>query len=169
MDLSIPNRNCFQFGRLNGNTPKKRYRGGMHKCIPYAKTIVLRFVEPWWFMNLSERINAFPTNTYLKIPNFLLMKVDMRSFIPCLCFLEGFFGVFHNFDDLVAPFIQPNLKSLRFGMHKCIPYESSIVFPINEHAKFQFTLLFFPPRSTGGDSPLRPGRKCWDNDDSTSP
>ena len=35
----------------------------MHKCIPYAKIIVLRFVEPWWFMNLSERMNAFPTNT----------------------------------------------------------------------------------------------------------
>ena len=33
----------------------------MHKCIPYAKFIVLRFIEPWWFMNLSERINAFPT------------------------------------------------------------------------------------------------------------
>ena len=26
----------------------------MHKCIPYAKIIFLRFVEPWWFMNLSK-------------------------------------------------------------------------------------------------------------------
>ena len=44
------------------NIPRlKRYRGGMHKCIPYAKFIVLRFIEPWWFMDLSERINAFPT------------------------------------------------------------------------------------------------------------
>ena len=33
----------------------------MHKCIPYAKFIVLRFIEPWWFTDLSERINAFPT------------------------------------------------------------------------------------------------------------
>ena len=33
----------------------------MHECIPYAKFIVLRFIEPWWFMDLSERINAFPT------------------------------------------------------------------------------------------------------------
>ena len=40
----------------------------MHKCIPYAKIIVLRFVEPWWFMNLSERINPFPTHTLEHIP-----------------------------------------------------------------------------------------------------
>ena len=31
--------------------------------IIYAKIIILRFVEPWWFMNLSERINPFPTHT----------------------------------------------------------------------------------------------------------
>ena len=40
----------------------------MHKCIPYAKIIVLRFVEPWWFMNLSERMYAFPTHTPKGIP-----------------------------------------------------------------------------------------------------
>ena len=42
---------------LVGNEPF-----GTHKCVPYVKIIVLRFIEPWWVMNLSERINAFPTN-----------------------------------------------------------------------------------------------------------
>ena len=32
----------------------------MHKCIPYAKIIVLRFVELRRFMNRAERMNAFP-------------------------------------------------------------------------------------------------------------
>ena len=41
--------------------PENCYRGGMHKCIPYAKIIVLRFVESWWWMNRAERINPFPT------------------------------------------------------------------------------------------------------------
>ena len=40
----------------------------MHKCIPYAKFVVLRFIEPRWFMNLSERINPFPTHTLVYIP-----------------------------------------------------------------------------------------------------
>ena len=42
--------------------------GGTDKSVPYAKIIVLRFVEPWWFMNLSERINPFPTHTLEDIP-----------------------------------------------------------------------------------------------------
>ena len=36
----------------------------MHEGIPYEKIVVLRFVELWWFMNLSERMNAFPTNKF---------------------------------------------------------------------------------------------------------
>ena len=54
-------------------TPSKRYRCGMHKCIPYAKIIVLPFVEPWWFMNPSECINAFPTKHLYKFQFLALL------------------------------------------------------------------------------------------------
>ena len=33
----------------------------MHKCIPYAKIIILRFIGSWCLTNLSECMNAFPT------------------------------------------------------------------------------------------------------------
>ena len=56
----------------------------MHKCIPYAKIRILRFGEPWWVMSLSERINAFPTNTTEQIPFthesiILPMKIHMHN------------------------------------------------------------------------------------------
>ena len=51
----------------------------MHKCIPYAKIIVLRFVEPWWFMNLSERINPFPTHTLEHFPLGELIKFQFAA------------------------------------------------------------------------------------------
>ena len=51
----------------------------MQKCIPYAKIIVLRFIEPWWFKNLSERINAFPTHTLEHIPLDELAKHQITA------------------------------------------------------------------------------------------
>ena len=41
-------------------------------------------------------------------------------------------------------------------MHKCIPYESSIVFPINEHAKFQFSFAKTIPGLYWGNDHQQP-------------
>ena len=78
----------------------------MHECIPYAKTIVFRFVEPWWFMDLSECMNAFPT----KRPR----KHQFTAIYKRFCTDQNIQGAFYMTNENQALRPGVDLKRLKF-------------------------------------------------------